>query len=271
MNQGVKQGTRGIIPSEVVQPGVEQELQQDTHGSVDRPSLHTLPAHFVTHIANAWTASDGKLMYIHYVAYPIMPDFLGWTGPGKRFEDVQPEDQPPSTLVRAVIDLTVNVQGLNAVMDVNTRVIEFPSVNPAMIGKESRYVFGSAALQPMGNAPQQVIAVYDTFTQSSACWGRGPLYFPGEPCYAPAVRSTRVPSSHAGVHPELQGETCFWSCGYRHHIPLQPKVCYVLCSKFLGAAQQCCAWNALSILQNIWQAWFRLRDCIVELAKRVYH
>lgn len=69
--------------------------------------MFSLPPHFVQHIANAWTATstNGKELHIQYVGYPEMPDFMSWSGPGKIFEDVDPDAQPPSRLMHAVLSL----------------------------------------------------------------------------------------------------------------------------------------------------------------------
>lgn len=69
--------------------------------------VFSLCPHFVQHIANAWTedCTDGTKLHIHYVGYPEMPDFMSWSGPGKLYEHIDPNNQPPSRLMHAMFSL----------------------------------------------------------------------------------------------------------------------------------------------------------------------
>ena len=179
---------------------------------LSRPRQYRLPSHFVTHVANAWVDGAARLN-IQYVGYPEMPDFLGWSGPGADFRQVNPDEQPPSLLLHAAIPLLHAADG--DVTQVSTRVLEFPSVHPARTMHPTRFVFAAAALDERVNAPQQVIAVYDTLTGAVATWGRGTRYFPGEPCFVPAPGAEARGGAAAagdgdawhGVHAELRGAT----------------------------------------------------------------
>lgn len=153
---------------------------------------YTLPPRFVTHIANAW--SHGSRLQIVCVAYPAMPDFLEWSGPGRNFEDITPEGQPPSILSRFSIDTSSTTDDRRCsdheVEQVSKRVMEFPCVHPGVIGAPNRYVIAAAARPASGNAPPQLIAVYDTLTGEVQSWGRGEHYFPGDPCFVPRLAHT---------------------------------------------------------------------------------
>lgn len=74
--------------------------------------VFSLRPHFAQHIANAWTtgSEDAKELHIQYVGYPEMPDFMDWSGPGQHFEDIDPDRQPPSRLMHAVIPLQIAEQ-----------------------------------------------------------------------------------------------------------------------------------------------------------------
>lgn len=69
--------------------------------------VFSLGSQFVLHIANAWTTGSEatKQLHIQYVGYPEMPDFSAWSGPGQDFKDIDPDRQPPSRLMQAVIPL----------------------------------------------------------------------------------------------------------------------------------------------------------------------
>lgn len=64
----------------------------------------TLMSQFVQHIANAWTeriSPTQQLLHVIYVGYDTMPDFGAWSGPGRDFVDINPDEQPPSLLMHA--------------------------------------------------------------------------------------------------------------------------------------------------------------------------
>ena len=150
-------------------------------------STYTGNSQFVQHIANAWETEGafGTDITVQYVAYKRMPNFDGWSGPGRRWQDVDPDAQPCSQLHSMVIST-----GLGSVKTtmVSPRVCEFPKINPTQTGQPTRYVYTSAAIHPVLNRPQQAIASYDTLSGEVDMWTRGWRYYVGEVEFVPRSR-----------------------------------------------------------------------------------
>ncbi|NJR42153.1 MAG: carotenoid oxygenase family protein [Akkermansiaceae bacterium] len=82
----------------------------------DRAQTFNLMPHFVQHIANAWTeriSPTQQLLHIVYVGYETMPDFGAWSGSGRNFVDIDPEEQPRSVLMHA----TLRIPGTSGHLD----------------------------------------------------------------------------------------------------------------------------------------------------------
>lgn len=93
----------------------------------------SLKPQFVQHIANAWTdqvSSTEQLVHVSYVGYETMPDFLAWSGPGRNFADIDPDEQPKSVLRHATFRI---------------------SRGDTDIGRSTNQSISPALLEPLGN------------------------------------------------------------------------------------------------------------------------
>ena len=65
------------------------------------------------------------------------------------------------------------------------RSCDFPSVHPAFVGKENRYLYLNVASQATNNAPIQAIMKYDQWNGQYQMWSPGERSFAGEPVFVP--------------------------------------------------------------------------------------
>ncbi|ACB54273.1 carotenoid oxygenase [Crocosphaera subtropica ATCC 51142] len=65
------------------------------------------------------------------------------------------------------------------------RSCDFPSVHPAFVGQENRYLYLSVASQPTNKAPTQAIMKYDQSNGKYQIWSPGERSFAGEPVFVP--------------------------------------------------------------------------------------
>jgi all-trans-8'-apo-beta-carotenal 15,15'-oxygenase len=135
---------------------------------------------FVFHHANAYE-SDGKIT-IDSVCYPTFPE----VEPDRDFRDIDFNKLDPGQLWR--FELNLQTQQVNRQL-IESRCCEFPTLNPANVGNNYRFVYLGAAQAPTGNAPLQSILKLDLETGKKQLWTAAPSGYVGEPVFVPRPNS----------------------------------------------------------------------------------
>lgn len=137
--------------------------------------LETEPC-FVFHHANAFE-QDGQIIVdsICYQSFPSLDE-------GSSFREVDFDQVPESQLWRFQMDLTSKQITARQVIQ---RSCEFPSLNPAHMGRPYRYLYLGGAHSASGNAPLQAILKVDLATGQEQVWSAAPRGFAGEPVFVP--------------------------------------------------------------------------------------
>ena len=148
----------------------------------DQPQRLGTDSCFVFHHANAYE-TEGQVI-VDSVCYDTFPTLES----GVDFRDIDFDTVPPSTLWRFRIDpVAATVEKTSLI----TRPCEFPTLNPAQVGQDYRYVYLGATDSSVGNAPLQAILKRDLQTGQEQLWSAAPQGFMGEPVFIPKPDATR--------------------------------------------------------------------------------
>lgn len=152
------------------------------HGNHDLEILET-DSFFGFHHGNAWE-KDGKI-YFESICSDSFPQ--------KQQEEldlaaISFDDFPNGELWEFELNLSPKTVVHRKVIE---RGCEFPSVNPAWVGKEHRYVYMSACNSSAENGPLQAILKLDKETSDQQIWSVAPKGFAGEPIFVPRPHGTQ--------------------------------------------------------------------------------
>jgi all-trans-8'-apo-beta-carotenal 15,15'-oxygenase len=145
-------------------------------------------AGFVFHHANGF--EQGDELVIDSVCYG---DVLPQINPNQDFREVDFEGLAPGQLWRFRLNLQTEAVSRERL---DERCVEFPTLNPARVGRPYRYVYLGAAHAPTGNAPLQALIKLDLNSGTQSLWSAAPRGFVSEPIFVP--------------HPEAQAEDEGW-------------------------------------------------------------
>jgi len=130
---------------------------------------------FVFHHANAFE-QDGKLI-VDSICYDSFPS----VEPGADFMETNFEEVPPGQLFRFAADLTSGEVEREAI---SLRPCEFPSLDPAKVGKDARYYYIGVTDSAAPNAPLQAVTKLDLQGEAKN-WSAAPRGFISEPLFVP--------------------------------------------------------------------------------------
>lgn len=135
---------------------------------------------FVFHHANGFegTLEQADQLIVDSVCYPSFPS----VEPGADFLDTDFESVPPGQLFRFTADLRAKTVRREAL---SLRPCEFPSLNPAQVGKDARYYYLGITDRPETNAPLQAVLKYDLRSGDRQTWSAAPRGFISEPLFIP--------------------------------------------------------------------------------------
>ncbi len=131
---------------------------------------------FVFHHANAFE-QDGHVV-VDSICYDSFPSLEG----SRDFREVDFDRVPAGQLWRFSLDIDA---GTAAITKLLTRCVEFPTLNPNVVGRPYRHLFIGTAHAPEGNAPLQALLKLDTHTGNTDLWSAAPRGFMGEPLFVP--------------------------------------------------------------------------------------
>jgi len=135
------------------------------------------PASFVFHHANAWEV-DSNTLGIESICYATLPE----VEPGADFRAVDFAALPPGQLWRFTLDLEAGTVERHRLLE---RCCEFPSLHPARVGRDYRYLYLGVAHQPQGNAPLQGVLKLDRATGTTQDYSFAPRGYASEPLFVP--------------------------------------------------------------------------------------
>ncbi len=161
--------------------------------SPTRPQPITLeaPSGFVFHHANAYEQDDEII--VESICYADLPAVEA----GADYLDTNFAALPPGQLWQFRLNLATKTVQQELV---EARCCEFPTLHPAQVGRQHRYLYAGAAHAPTGNAPLQAILKLDRQTGQSHLWSAAPHGYVSEPVFVP-----RGPANAAGLYPEITG------------------------------------------------------------------
>ncbi len=134
-------------------------------------------AGFIFHHANAWELADGRLGLVS-ICYPDFPE----VEPGADFRAVNFAALPPGQLWRFTFDLATGTVERQRLLE---RCCEFPTLHPAWVGREARYLYLGVAHQAQGNAPLQGLLKLDGATGDRQDYSFAPRGYASEPVFVP--------------------------------------------------------------------------------------
>ncbi|BAY24956.1 Retinal pigment epithelial membrane protein [Calothrix sp. NIES-2100] len=156
-------------------------IPRNPRGKEDIKILETQSG-FVFHHVNAFEVGD-KIV-IDSICY----DALAEVEPQSDFRQVNFEANAPGQLWRFKLQLQ---NGTVERKLLESRCCEFPSINPANVGHQYRYLYIGAAHAETGNAPLQAILKIDLDSGEKQLWSAAPRGFMGEPIFVPRPGSER--------------------------------------------------------------------------------
>lgn len=131
---------------------------------------------FVFHQVNAWEQSGQiGLDSICYDRFPSLD-------PQQDYRQVDFAALPPGQLWRFELDLASKTVQRHCL---KTRCCEFPTLHPAKVGQDYRYLYLAIAAAAEGNAPLQGLMKIDLQTGAEQIWSAAPQGFMGEPVFVP--------------------------------------------------------------------------------------
>ncbi|MBE9036357.1 carotenoid oxygenase family protein [aff. Roholtiella sp. LEGE 12411] len=137
---------------------------------------------FVFHHVNAFEMGDEVL--IDSICYESLPE----VEPESDFRRVDFEAQSPGKLWRFCLNLK---DGTVQQKLIESRCCEFPSINPANVGRPYQYLYIGATHAETGNAPLQALLKIDLESGERQLWSAAPRGFMGEPIFVPRPGSEK--------------------------------------------------------------------------------
>jgi all-trans-8'-apo-beta-carotenal 15,15'-oxygenase len=113
------------------------------------------PSGFVFHHSNAF--EQGEKIYIDSICYQSLPQLDS----NSNFQSVDFDSLAPGHLWRFTLNLSENTVTRECILK---HCCEFPSINPAKVGQDYRYLYIAATHHATGNAPLQAILKLDLLT-----------------------------------------------------------------------------------------------------------
>lgn len=135
-----------------------------------------VPAGFVFHHVNAFESGDRVI--VDSICYDSLPA----VEPEADYRQTNFEALSPGQLWRFRINVTTGTVERELL---ESRCCEFPTIHPARVGRDYRYLFIGAAHNPVGNAPLQAILKIDLATGDRQLWSAAPRGYMGEPVFVP--------------------------------------------------------------------------------------
>jgi all-trans-8'-apo-beta-carotenal 15,15'-oxygenase len=136
---------------------------------------------FVFHHANAFETAQG--LSIDSICYASFPE----VEPDKDFRETNFDRLDPGLLWRFDLNFGSGQVKTELVFD---RCCEFPSINPAQVGQDYRYLYMGTAAAKTGNAPLQEISKVDLQDKTSITWSAAPSGYVSEPLFIPKPGAT---------------------------------------------------------------------------------
>ncbi|MGA1408424.1 MAG: carotenoid oxygenase family protein [Prochlorotrichaceae cyanobacterium] len=157
---------------------------------------------FVFHHANAFEVPnpDHPSGLPNLLVDSICYDSLPVVNPKADYLDIDFDQLDPGLLWRSTLNLQAQTVERRCWSD---RCVEFPSLQPALVGKRARYYYMGAAHHPQGNAPLQAIVKLDLETGQETVRSFAPRSFANEPIFVP--------------HPQGQAEDEGWVLGFNYN------------------------------------------------------
>lgn len=137
---------------------------------------------FVFHHANAFEQGDS--LYIDSICYESLPA----VEPESDFRRIKFDALSPGQLWRFKLNLKTQTVRRELI---ESRCCEFPTLHPAKVGRQHRYLYIGATDAATGNAPLQAILKLDLETGTRQLWSAAPQGFAGEPVFVPRPDATR--------------------------------------------------------------------------------
>ncbi|MBD6619101.1 carotenoid oxygenase family protein [Komarekiella sp. 'clone 1'] len=137
---------------------------------------------FVFHHVNAFELGDEVL--IDSICYESLPE----VEPESDFRKVDFEAQSPGKLWRFCLNLK---DGTVQQKLIESRCCEFPSINPANVGRPYQYLYIGATHGETGNAPLQALLKIDLESGERQLWSAAPRGFMSEPIFVPRPGSDK--------------------------------------------------------------------------------
>ncbi|MDB9393179.1 carotenoid oxygenase family protein [Microcystis aeruginosa] len=142
------------------------------------------PSGFVFHHSNAFEqlapsyVEGGEKIYIDSICYQSLPQLDS----NSNFQSVDFDSLAPGHLWRFTLNLSENTVTRECILE---HCCEFPSINPAKVGRDYRYLYIAATHHATGNAPLQAILKLDLLTGEKQLHSFAPRGFAGEPIFVP--------------------------------------------------------------------------------------
>ncbi len=137
---------------------------------------------FVFHHINAFEVEDE--LQIDSICYEFLPE----VEPESDFRQVNFEAQSPGQLWRFHLNLKDKTVRRKLI---ESRCCEFPSINPANVGRPYRYFYIGVAHAETGNAPLQALLKMDLESGEKQFLSAAPYGFMGEPIFVPRPGSDK--------------------------------------------------------------------------------
>ncbi|HAC64190.1 MAG TPA: Apocarotenoid-15,15'-oxygenase [Cyanothece sp. UBA12306] len=131
---------------------------------------------FVFHHSNAFEV--GEKIYLDSICYKSLPEIK----PDESYLEVNFKQVDPSQLWRFTIDLDKDTIESEKLSD---RPCEFPTIHPAKVGRNYRYLYLAASHHPINNSPVQAIYKFDQKTRQEQVYSFAPFGYVGEPIFVP--------------------------------------------------------------------------------------
>jgi all-trans-8'-apo-beta-carotenal 15,15'-oxygenase len=141
-----------------------------------RVRIFNVNSGFVFHHANAFEVEDK--ICIDSIAYAELPQ----VNRNSSYKDVDFDALAPGQLWRFTLNLS---DGSAESQLTESRCCEFPTLDPAKVGRENRYLFLGAASEATGNAPLQAILKLDWQTGVRQLYTFAPKGYVSEPIFVP--------------------------------------------------------------------------------------
>ncbi|MBH8560727.1 carotenoid oxygenase family protein [Nostoc sp. CENA67] len=137
---------------------------------------------FIFHHINAFEV--GNEIFIDSISYESLPE----VEPESDFRQVNFDAVSPGQLWRFYLNLDDETVQSKLI---ESRCCEFPTLNPANVGRNYQYLYIGAAHAETGNAPLQALLKIDLESGKRQLWSAAPRGFMGEPIFVPRPGSKK--------------------------------------------------------------------------------